>query len=151
MSYLRHTITVDFSGDHEREIIGIGIVIQESRQRGRRGPIVDEFSVAVCGVAFGEGEKYAVLRALEMAAKRGFKDLTIRSDYNAMRRRLKKSYREGGSSTEEGLDGRILELAEQFDRVHFGWVPGRKNQRAHHLARRARTLPPEQSEGYAGD
>jgi ribonuclease HI len=143
MSYLRHTITVDCSGDYERQVIGIGIVIQESEKSGRRGPIVDEISVAVCGVALGDGEKYAVLRALELAADRGFKDLTIRSDYNAMRRKLKESYRAGTVSGLEGLDGRILAIAEQFDRVHFGWVPRRKNQRAHQLARRARNLPPE--------
>ena len=74
MPYLRHTITVDFSGDHDRQIVGVGIVIQESRQRGRRGPIVEELSESVQGINLGEGEKYAVLRALELAAERGIKD-----------------------------------------------------------------------------
>jgi len=78
MPYLRHTITVDFSGDHDRQIVGVGIVIQESRQRGRRGPIVEELSESVQGIELGEGEKYAVLRALELAAERGIKDLFVR-------------------------------------------------------------------------
>ena len=141
MPYLRHTITVDFSGDHDRQIVGVGIVIQESRQRGRRGPIVEELSESVQGINLGEGEKYAVLRALELAAERGIKDLKIRSDYNAMRRKLRENYDRGEHWSQEGLDERIFELAKKFDRVHFGWVPKRKNQRAHQLARRARHLP----------
>jgi ribonuclease HI len=141
MPYLRHTITVDFSGDHDRQIVGVGIVIQESRQRGRRGPIVEELSESVQGIELGEGEKYAVLRALELAAERGIKDLQIRSDYNAMRRKLKESYHCGEHWSQGGLDERIFELTRKFDRVHFGWVPRRKNQRAHRLARRARHLP----------
>ena len=75
MTYLRHTITVDFSGDQERQIAGIGIVIQESTKRGRRGPIIDELAEAVEGIPLGEGEKYAVLRALQVASERGFRGL----------------------------------------------------------------------------
>ena len=67
MPYLRHTITVDFSGDHDRQIVGVGIVIQESRQRGRRGPIVESESVQ--GIQSRRGAKYAVLRALRLAAE----------------------------------------------------------------------------------
>jgi ribonuclease HI len=92
MTYLRHTITVDFSGDHERQIAGIGIVIHESTKRGRQGSIVEELAEAVEGIPLGEGEKYAVLRALQIASERGFRDLKIRSDYNAMRRRLRRNY-----------------------------------------------------------
>jgi len=151
MTYLRHTITVDFSGDNERKIAGIGIVIQESTKRGRRGAIVEELAEAVEGIPFREGEKYAVLRALQIASERGFRDLKIRSDYNAMRRRLRRSY-DGKARPRGDLDERILELAAEFDRVHFAWVPRRKNQRAHFLARRARSLPTrtEPAESCAG-
>jgi ribonuclease HI len=142
ISYLRHTITVDFSGDHERRIAGIGIVIQQSTKRGRRGPVVEELAEAVEGISFGEGEKYAVLRALQIASERGFRDLKIRSDYNAMRRRLRQHYEGKRSQPRADLDERILELAAGFDRIHFAYVPRRKNQRAHTLARRARSLPP---------
>jgi ribonuclease HI len=143
MSYLHHTITVDFSGDYHREIIGIGMVIQESEKPRRRGPIVEEIALAVSGIAFGDGERYAVLRALQLAAGRGFRELTIRSDYNAMRRKLKESYQTGMWAHLEGMDRHILELADRFEQVRFGWVPRRKNQLAHQLARRARDLPPE--------
>ena len=147
MSYLRHTITVDFSGDHERLVMGIGIVIQESARRGRRGPIVAELVEAVQGIPFGEGEKYAVLRALEVASERGFRDLKIRSDYNAMRRKLKTRYKRKECDVTEGLDGRILQLAKEFDKVHFGCVP----KRAHTLARQARTLPMHPEHEVIGD
>ena len=106
MTYLRHTITVDFSGDHERQIAGIGIVIQESTKRGRRGPIVEELAEAVEGIPLREGEKYAVLRALQVASERGFRDLKIRYDYNAMRRRLRRNYDRKDFQPREGLDGR---------------------------------------------
>jgi ribonuclease HI len=145
MTYIRHTITVDFSGDHERQIAGIGIVIQESTRRGRRGPIVEELAEAVEGIPLGEGEKYAVLRALQVASERGFSDLKIRSDYNGMRRRLRQSYDGKGFQSPEDLDRRILELAAEFDRIHFGFVSKRKNQRAHILARLGRRLPPRRS------
>lgn len=138
MSNLRHTITVDFSGDYQRQVLGIGIVIQESVRPGRRGPIIEELTEAFRGIPFREGEKYAVLRALEVARERGFRDLKLRSDYNSMRRKLKSKAKQFDAGT--GLDGRILELAKEFARVHFGYVPRRKNQRAHLLARRARTL-----------
>lgn len=118
MTYLRHTITVDFSGDHERRIAGIGIVIQESTKRGRRGPIVEELAEAVEGIPFGQGEKYAVLRALQVASERGFRDLKIRSDYNAMRSRLQQNYNGKGFQTREGLDGRILENSRR-DSIGF--------------------------------
>ena len=140
--YLRHTITVDFSGDHERQIAGIGIVIQESTKRGRRGPIVEELAEAVEGIRLGEGEKHAVLRALQVASERGFRDLKIRSDYNAMRRRLRRNYEGKGFQAHADLDKRILELAAEFDRIHFAYVPRRKNQRAHQLARLGRRLSP---------
>lgn len=142
MTYLRHTITVDFSGDHEPQIAGIGIVIQESTKRERREPIVEELAEAVEGIPLREGEKYAVLRALQVASERGFRDLKIRSDYNAMRRRLRRNYDRKRFQPREDLDRKILELAAEFDRIHFGFVPRRKNQRAHILARRARNLPP---------
>src|SRR5438046_2840353 len=103
MIYLRHTITVDFSGDHLRQIAGIGIVIQESTKRGRRGPVVEELEEAVEGIAFREGEKSAEFRALQIASERGFKDLKIRSDCNGMRRRLKLNYDRKRFQPDEGL------------------------------------------------
>lgn len=103
---------------------------------------MEELAEAAEGIPLGEGEKYAVLRALQVASERGFRDLKIRSDYNAMRRRLRRNYEGKRCQPREGLDGRILELAAEFDRIHFAFVPRRKNQRAHELARLGRRLPP---------
>ena len=83
-----------------------------------------------------------MFRALQIASERGFKDLKIRSDCNGMRRRLKLNYDRKRFPFDGGLERRILELAAEFDRVHFAYVPRRKNQRAHNLARRSRGLPP---------
>jgi ribonuclease HI len=116
------------------------MVIQESMRPGCRGPIVEELAEAYRGIPFRDGEKYAVFRAMEVASQRGFGDLRIRSDYNSMRRQLRAKHKKGEWAGNQGLDGRILELAGRFDRVQFGYVPRRKNHRAHTLARQARSL-----------
>jgi len=107
-------------------------------------PIVEELAEAVRGISFGDGEKYAVLRALQVASERGFRDVKIRSDYNAMRRKLKTKYTRKTLSATDELEKKILKLAMEFDRVHFGYVPKRKNQRAHILARQGRNLPTQE-------
>jgi ribonuclease HI len=61
----------------------------------------------------------------------------IRSDYNYMRRTLREQYRQRRMSDGDELRRRILALADLFEYVHFAWVPRRKNQMAHALARQA--------------
>ena len=126
MPYLRHTITVDFSGDHDPQIVGVGIVIQESRQRGRRGPIVDDRSPYK---AFELGEA----RVMPCCGpsnwlKRGNLDLQIRSDYNAMRRKLREGIRLRRTLEPRRSRRANFRTNKEVRSRAFRWVPRRKNQ-----------------------
>ena len=63
--------------------------------------------------------------------------LRVRSDYNKMRIVLKNDYQAGGVREEHNLRGMILRLARKFDQIKFAWIPRRRNQEAHFLARKA--------------
>ena len=95
------------------------------------------FSEAYIGLPVQAGEQFAVLRALEIATERGYRLLRVRSDYNQMRSVLKDDYRAGVVQDEHNLRGMILRLAQEFDEVKFAWIPRRRNQEAHSLARKA--------------
>jgi ribonuclease HI len=134
-----HTLTVDASYDKASRVTGVGVVIQERVGASGRGPILERVAEAHTGVAPGTGELFAVLRALEIAMDRDFTRIKIRSDYNAMRRDLRQRHR-ARTATDNELQDRVLELARRFVWVDFGYVPRRKNQIAHALARNARFL-----------
>jgi ribonuclease HI len=138
------TFTVDASYSPATGVTGVGIVIQERFGRSGRGPIVGQLSESHRNISVGDGELYAVFRALEVAKLRGFARIKVRSDYNHMRRSLRERYREGGIAL--GLEGRVLQLARSFDWIDFGYVPRRKNQAAHVLARKATQLLPAANE-----
>ena len=135
MRACEHTLTVDASVDAGGHLVGIGIVVQERSGSGGRGPIVERISESHQGIDVATAEEFAVLRALEFARERGFSRLKIRSDHNQMRRSLREAHRTNRAPVGPGLRRRILELAGGFEYVHFGWVPRRKNQLAHALAR----------------
>ena len=132
------TLTVDASHDAVTEITGIAIIVQQRVGRKGRGPIVEEVAEAYSNVALGSGELLAIYRALELARQREFVRIKVRSDYNAMRHKLRDDFRSGRSDI--GLRGSVLLLARTFEWVDFGYVPRRKNQVAHSLARHARNL-----------
>lgn len=140
MESLKHIISVDASYDETRRITGIGIVIREVQNpKKRRGKVIDEISEAYLGIPGGSGEKFAILRALEIASERGYRIVKVRSDYNAMRKRLKKDYKGNTDRERDGLHATILRLAKTFAEVKFAYQARRKNQNAHRLARRAIT------------
>lgn len=134
---LKHTIVVDASYQKDRGVVGIGIIIHATDRLGRNGPVIQGLAEAYVGMAPALMEKFAVLRTVEIAAERGYRRLKIRSDYNSMRRGLKKDAGKGFDHLEEGLHRRILELSSILDEVKFAYVPGRNNQAAHTLARQA--------------
>jgi len=136
-----HTFTVDASRNHQRGTTGIGLVVQgrplkNGRPDSRRGPIIDQLSERHLGISPSADEAFAILRALEIAHERGYSRVRVRSDYNHERKQLRQRYREQGSATDP-VRVRILELARRLAWVDFGYVPRRKNQLAHSLARSA--------------
>jgi hypothetical protein len=54
-----------------------------------------------------------------------------------MRKTLKKDHASGTGLDRSDLHGGVLNLAAQFQEVKFAYVPRRKNQEAHQLARKA--------------
>jgi hypothetical protein len=84
MPRVRHTIAVDYSFDGSRGVVGIGVVVHESRVRGRHGPVIARFAEAYLDVPSGVGEKFTVFRALEIAAESGYRCVTVRSHDNQM-------------------------------------------------------------------
>jgi len=134
------TLTVDASYSLATGITEVGIVIQERSGRSGRGPIVEQLSESHRDISAGDGELYAVFRALEVAKHRGFTRIKVRSDYNHMRRSLRERYRDG--SVARDLEVCVLQLARSFDWIDFGYVQRTKNQTAHALARKATHLSP---------
>ena len=133
----KHTITVDASHDRARDVVGIGIVVQVTDKPRKRGAIIGRHSEAYQGFHSGCMEKFAVLRALEVASELDCQFVKVRSDCNSMRTKLKKDHKEGAGQGGDDLHGTILRLAAQFAEVKFAYVPRRKNQIAHFLARKA--------------
>jgi hypothetical protein len=66
-----HTLTVDASYDAATCVIVVGIVIQSRAGGSGRGPITDQIAEAHIGLSHGQGEMFAVLRALETANRKG--------------------------------------------------------------------------------
>jgi ribonuclease HI len=132
-----HTLTVDASYDEVTCVTGIGIVVQARVGVTGRGPILEHIAEAHTGVAPGAGEMFALFRALEIAKARGFTRIKIRSDYNAMRRHLREHHRMRRTG-DNALECKVLDLAREFVWIDFGYVPRRKNQTAHALARNGR-------------
>jgi ribonuclease HI len=131
------TATVDASYQLDGRVTGIGIVLQVTDWSGRRGPIIAEIAERHADVAPGSIELFAVSRALEIARERGFRRVKVRSDCNALRRRLKRDQSAGSRSDASSRHGRTLALARWFDAVTRAYVPRRKNRIAHRLARAA--------------
>ena len=143
---MKYTFTVDGSVDYETGILGIGIVVQVTDRPRKRGPVQKYISE---GIAPGFCEQIAILRALEIAVMYGASDIKIRSDYNSLRRLLKNAHETGSKvHPDKKVCLAILELASTFNSVKFTYVPKRKNQSAHNLARHATksTIPSERTD-----
>ncbi len=133
----RYTLKVDASFDQEYGIAGIGIVMQHSIHPRRPGRVIDKIAEWSDDVLSGLAEKYAILRALELAKQRRYRCIIIRSDYNAMRKQLKQDIAAGTGHDRDVIHTHILKLIHHFDEVHIRYQPRRKNQEAHKLARKA--------------
>ena len=140
---MRQTLIVDASYNHHTNVTGIGIVIHETDRPKRNGAVIDKIGESYSGIPPGSGELLAVYRALEIGVERGFATVRIRSDYNQMRKALKKSYARRTSFDRSDLYGATLRLTAHFDVVKFGYKPKRKNHMAHSIGRTAaREVPP---------
>jgi ribonuclease HI len=133
---MRYTFRVDASYDKKRKVTGIGIVLSgTAKKTSRPGPTIEMRSEAYRNVPASAGEELAVLRALELAAERGYRRVRVYSDYNQLKHCLKKSHAQGTDAEQDNLRGMVLRLARWFDECRFAWTPRRKNGHAHRLSR----------------
>lgn len=132
---MRYTFRVDASYDKERDVTGIGLVLSGTEKTSRPGPTIDLWSEAYRNVPPVAREELAVLRALELAAERGYLRVRVFSDSNYLKRCLKDSHAKGAEAEQENLRGMVLRLAKRFDECRFAWIPRRKNGTAHRWAR----------------
>ena len=134
---LRQTLIVDASYNHGTGVTGIGIAVHETDKPGRNGILIDQIAEAYANISAGAGELLAVYRALEIGLERGFSTVRIRSDYNAMRKALKRDQDLREGFPRRDLYGEILRMTKNYDSVQFAYKPKRKNRMPHELARRA--------------
>jgi ribonuclease HI len=133
---MRYTFRVDASYDQERGVTGIGIVLSgTAKKTSHPGPTIEMRSEAYRYIPVGAREELAVLRALELAAERGYRRIRVFSDYNYLKRCLKGLHAKGAEAEQDNLRGMVLRLAKRFDECRFAWVPRQKNGQAHRLAR----------------
>ena len=133
----RQTLIVNSSYNHETKVSGIGIIIHETDYPGgsKNGIVIDQLSEAYTGIPAGIGEMLALYRALQISVQRQYKVIKLRSDFNQMRKALKKSYEANSGFERGGLYGAIMTLTKEFESVKFGYNPRRKNQMARRLSR----------------
>ena len=109
---------VDASYDTKSGRAGIGIAIHETDRPGRNGPLIEKIGECYEDIPSGRGEMFAVYRALNIGLDRGFTVLKVRSDYNQMRKALKKRYGAGEGHKGADLRGSVLRLATYSESVY---------------------------------
>ena len=144
---LWYTFRVDASYDLKRNVTGIGIVVSTrvKPKKSRPGLTLTELAEAYVGIPPDMCEKFAIFRALELAAGHGARLVQVCSDDNQLRRALKQDLEAGTGLDRVDLHGEILRLAAALDQVKFPWFRRRRNVEAHRLSRVAvRDVPPKE-------
>lgn len=137
------TLTVTASEAHEAQAVGIGIVLQksDSDKRKKPGPIFEVIAERHAPSPIVRPDARAIIRALEIAADRGYHRIRVRTGSNGLRRALRDHYRKPtGVEPENPVHRQILELARTFELADFAPIPRGKNTIAHTLAREGRLL-----------
>jgi len=148
MTNWTHTLTLDASEDLRRSVVGIAIIIRERHAGSRRATIIETITERHRWTDAGHAEEFAILRALEVAAARGFTRIKIRCDCNSLRRGIRQEHRQRTNGSDPAtavgiLRSAVLQTAKAFAHVEFSYIARRKNGLAHRLARSARTQEPE--------
>ena len=149
---MKHTFTVDASHNQESGKIGIGILIQETTAiaRRKRGQIIDTLfeSFTPDEIYHGDMELYAIYRSFQIAIDRGYRHIHVRTDYNWNKRRINKALKAGSQSDDSSLFQKTLTLARAIEQVKVSYLPRRKNQIAHQLARKGAGISSKPKERY---
>jgi len=132
---LKQTFIVDASFEFSTKTTGIGLAVHETDKPRRNGILIDQISEGYSGVSSGCGEMLAIYRALEISIERGYEHIIIKTDYNYLKKILKKNHELQTGKDRDDFIGFILRLSSTLKSVSFKYKSKRKNQMAHKLAR----------------
>ena len=142
---IRQTFTVDASHNHTADKIGIGILIQETAGKGRRGPIIEQRAETWSPdeAPPKDMELFAIFRGFQIAMERKYSHIRIRSDYNAIRKKVSNALKNKQQAPKDSLLEQMLILARTFEEATVSYCPRRKNSIAHSLARKGAQIAPK--------
>jgi hypothetical protein len=118
-------------------ISGIGIVLHETSQPRRRGPIVERFGEAYSDVPARDTVAFSVLRALEIVGDRGVWVLKIGGPFSKGLRGPVCSSSAAVLPQRSHLWRRVVELGASFEIARIQFIPRRRTLNARLLARAA--------------
>ena len=147
---VRQTFTVDASHNHVDAKIGIGILIQETAGKGRRGPIIEQRAETWSPdeIHPKDMELFAIFRAFQIAMERKYSYIRVRSDYNFIRKQVNNAIKNKQQASKGSLLEQTLELARTFEEANVSYCPRRKNSIAHGLARKGAKIVPKPKQNH---
>ncbi|MFC4617509.1 ribonuclease HI family protein [Camelliibacillus cellulosilyticus] len=108
---------------------GIGVLIKVPGGRS------EEYAIASGEATNHEAEFLAVLEALKICLKKGYRSISLRTDSQIVDRALNRHYVK--NERFQQLLNEIVRLEEHFDLIFVKWVPSAQNKKADQLARSA--------------
>lgn len=125
--------------------VGVGVYIAQTGERiGRRLP----------GISNNEAEFKALIYAMEYALRNGYADVRFHSDSRNIINRAngKRPGRKFKNARMDAFQDKVLNLARQFDRVSFRWIPREENMEADAVSKEyaaRRSFNPDEMMDYA--
>lgn len=107
---------------------GAGIFIKTDENTSR-------FSIPLGNMSNHEAEFHALIEALQICLKKGYKVVSFRTDSELVERSIAKEYVKNTSYVP--LLDQALALIKKFDLFFIKWIPSKENRAADQLARAA--------------
>lgn len=107
---------------------GAGIFIKTNENTSR-------FSIPLGNISNHEAEFHALIEALQICLKKGYKVVSFRTDSELVERSIAKEYVKNTSYVP--LLDQALALIKKFDLFFIKWIPSKENRAADQLARAA--------------
>lgn len=107
---------------------GAGIFIKTDEDTSR-------FSIPLGNMSNHEAEFHALIEALQICLKKGYKVVSFRTDSELVERSIAKEYVKNTSYVP--LLDQALALIKKFDLFFIKWIPSKENRAADQLARAA--------------
>lgn len=96
---------------------------------------VEKHSIPLGNLSNHEAEYLALIKALELCSENGDSIISVRTDSQLVERAIEKQYVKNEKFVP--LLDRALQLINRFDLFFIKWIPGKQNNVADELARKA--------------